>query len=74
MILIIIMCLKCPEVKGSGLKLRMGSGLYLKTENKNGSNIYDISDEEKYGSGFLSAIMKVLPVLAKKGLASTSFR
>ena len=59
----------CPEIKGDGLFLRMGNGLYLKTDNKSGgSNIYDISDEKTYGSGFLSAIVKILPQIAKKVL------
>ena len=48
---------------GKGLRLRTGSGLYLKS----GKNLYDISGT-KEGAGFLSAIMKVLPALAKKVL------
>ena len=48
---------------GEGLRLRVGSGLYLKS----GNNLYDISST-KEGAGFLSAIMKVLPALAKKVL------
>ena len=47
---------------GDGLKLRTGSGLYLKTGNK----LYDLTDEPKYGKGFLATVMKVLPTLAKK--------
>ena len=49
---------------GSGLRLRTGNGLYL----KKGKNLYDITDEPKYGSGFLSGILKVLPMIAKKVL------